>query len=404
MTISKGVLLSLTKSSWIRKMFEEGNRMKSIHGEDGVFDFTLGNPHLPPPPEFVDRLRELVNGSQEGIHRYMPNSGWPQVRDKIAVDLVKRTELPWTGSHIVMTVGAGGALNIILKTLLNPGDEVLVLSPYFVEYLFYIQNHGGVPVDCPTTEDFCPDPEELLSKVTSRTKAVIINSPNNPTGRVYSQSELEQFCDALRIASERIGHPIYLISDEPYRKITYDGLKCPEVAHCYDDSIIITSHSKDLGLAGDRIGYLAVHPAATNLPDLVAGCTFCNRTLGFVNAPSLFQLAIADCQHVTVDLSEYEQNRATLTKHLAQLGFRFVQPGGAFFLFPHSPEEDDVQFVEQAMEERILVVPGTGFGRAGHFRLSFAVPNEMVERSLSAWETLAAKCPALGRDQERTLD
>ena len=401
MPISLAVSKSISRSSWIRKMFEEGGRLKKIHGADEIYDFTLGNPHLPPPAILIDRLRELVNGSQEGIHRYMPNSGWPEVREKIAADLSRRTDLPWTGSHVVMTVGAGGALNISLKTLLNPGDEVIILSPFFVEYLFYIENHGGVAVDCPTTEDFCPDPEMLLSKVTERTRAVIINSPNNPTGRVYSEQELKSFCEALATASDRIGHPIYLITDEPYRKVTYDEVQCPEIANLYQDTIVITSHSKDLGLAGDRIGYLAVHPAATDQKALVEGCTFCNRILGFVNAPSLLQLAVADCQEATVDLTEYQLNRETLTQHLGQLGFQFVDPQGAFFLFPRTPEPDDVQFIEQAMEERILVVPGRGFGRPGHFRLSFAVPHSVVQQSLPAWERLAEKCPSL---KERTGD
>lgn len=385
-------------------MFEEGNRLKSIHGQDEVFDFTLGNPHLPPPPQFIEKLRELVNGPQEEIHRYMPNAGWPEVREKIAADLQRRNHLPWSGSNIVMTVGAGGALNILLKTLLNPGDEVIILSPYFVEYVFYIQNHGGVAVDCPTTKDFCPDPETLLSKVTNRTRAVIINSPNNPTGRVYTEQELTNFCDGLREASTRIGQPIYLISDEPYRKITYHGETCPEIPEFYDTTVVITSHSKDLGLAGDRIGYLAVSPKTIEAPDIVAGCTFSNRTLGFVNAPSLLQLAVADCQEMTVDCSEYSQNLSLLSAQFEKLGFDFVPPGGAFFLFPHSPGMDDVEFVQLAMEEKILVVPGSGFGRAGHFRLSFAVPGQMVEKSIEAWARLAERCPALGRDEERALE
>ncbi|MEC9476885.1 MAG: pyridoxal phosphate-dependent aminotransferase [Planctomycetota bacterium] len=404
MPISKALSDSLSRSSWIRKMFEEGNRLKSIHGEDEVFDFTLGNPHLAPPQQLIDRLRELTNGPQEEIHRYMPNAGWPEVREKIADDLKRRNPLPWSGSHIVMTVGAGGALNILLKTLLNPGDEVIILSPYFVEYIFYIQNHGGIVVDCPTNENFCPEPEALLSKITNRTRAVIINSPNNPTGRVYNEVELTQFSEGLREASSRIGHPIYLISDEPYRKITYGNVVCPEIVNFYDDTVVITSHSKDLGLAGDRIGYLAVSPKAADCPDIVAGCTFSNRTLGFVNAPSILQLAIADCQEVTVDCEEYARNLQVLSAQLEQLGFDFIQPGGAFFLFPTAPGNDDVEFVQTAMEEKILVVPGSGFGRAGHFRLSFAIPEELVTKSLPAWERLAERCPTLGRDEERTLD
>ncbi|NCG55516.1 MAG: pyridoxal phosphate-dependent aminotransferase [Proteobacteria bacterium] len=388
MLISMEIQESLKKSSWIRQMFEEGNRLKAEFGNEAVFDFSLGNPHLPPPQGFTDRLREIANGSQDSIHQYMPNAGWPEVREKIAHDLNRRDGLPWNGSDVIMTVGAGGALNIFLKAILNPGDEVVVLSPYFVEYLFYIKNHGGNLVDCPTREDFSPDPEALLACITEKTKAVIINSPNNPTGRVYTAEELSIFTDALEEASQKVGHPIFLVTDEPYKKVTYDGVICPEVQSHYSHTVVITSHSKDLGLAGDRIGYMAVSPNIEDRLELVAGATFANRTLGFVNAPSLLQLAVADCQELTVDCSEYQANRQLLMAQFDEIGLEYVRPDGAFFLFPKTPEADDVAFVKEAQKEKILVVPGSGFGRSGHFRLSYAVPEKQVRNSLPAWERL----------------
>ena len=369
-------------------MFEEGNRLKAEFGEEAVFDFSLGNPHLPPPAGFIDRLREIANGPQDTIHRYMPNAGWPDVREKIAQDLRQRDGMEWQGSDVIMTVGAGGALNIFLKAILNPGDEVIVLSPYFVEYVFYIRNHGGEIVECPTKEDFAPDPQALLDCVTEKTRAVIINSPNNPTGRVYTTEEVEIFARALEEASQRQGQPIFLVTDEPYKKVTYDGVTCPEIQSHYSHTVVITSHSKDLGLAGDRIGYMAVSPEIPDRQELVAGATFANRTLGFVNAPSLLQLAVADCQDLAVDTTEYAENRRLLMDHFEAIGLEFVRPDGAFFLFPKSLGMDDVDFVREALKENTLVVPGSGFGRKGHFRLSYAVSRKQVENSLPAWERL----------------
>ncbi len=401
MPISKSVQEALQRASWIRQMFETGTRLKQEYGADQIFDFTLGNPHQPPPQQFIDQLRDIVNGPQEEIHRYMPNAGWPAVRNKISEELTARIGIPYTGDRIVMTVGAGGAINVLLKSILDPGDEVIILSPYFVEYLFYIANHGGKVVVVETTEDFGLDPAALAAAVTDRTRAVIINSPNNPTGRVYSSSELEAFCSELRQQAKRISHPIYLVSDEPYRKILYPGFECPEVPIHYDDTVVITSHSKDLGLAGDRIGYLAISSKAADSEAVAEACTFSNRTLGFVNAPSLFQLAIAECQRISVDLSEYTRNRELLYNHLLNLGFDCSVPGGAFFLFPRSPIEDEVAFTNHLTEERILVVPGRGFGRSGYFRISFAIPTETVERSLEAWERIASCYPQLEDRREK---
>lgn len=397
MPISDFVREALSRSSWIRKMFEEGNRLKSIHGADQVFDFSLGNPDLPPPAEFTARLREIVNGDSEGIHRYMPNAGWPEVRAKLAAHLAGRTQVPFEAKHVLMTVGAGGALNVCMRAILNPGDEVIALAPYFVEYGFYVANHQGKLVVAETDDSFGPDPAALDRVITERTRMVIINSPNNPTGRVYTQAELEAVGECLRAASARIGRPIYLVTDEPYRKIVFPGYECPEIPPIYDHTIVVTSHSKDLGLAGERIGICAISPRAADADDLIAACTFTNRTLGFVNAPSLFQLAVADCQDVQVDLETYRKRRDLIVPHLQHLGFEVREPGGAFYLFPRSPIEDETEFTRSLLDERILVVPGRGFGRAGFFRISFAVPTPMIERSLEAWTRIAERFPQLSR-------
>lgn len=387
MPISRSVAEALERSSWIRRMFEEGARLRREHGDE-VYDFALGNPILSPPRALLDRMKELVD--EEGVHRYMPNAGWPEVREKIARSLEGRTGLPYRAEHVMMSVGAGGALNVFFRATLDPGDEVIVLSPYFVEYLFYIQNAGGVTVEVPTTEDFGPPPvERLLEAVTERTRAIVINYPNNPTGRIYTTAEMETFAAALRTASEKCGRSITLITDEPYRKIVYSGFECPEVPPFYDDTVLITSHSKDLGLAGDRIGYLAISPRAVEPDALAAACTFCNRTLGFVNAPSLFQLAIADFQDHSVDITPYRENRELILGHLVELGFQVQPPGGAFYLFPKSPIPDEVAFVQHIVKERLLVVPGRGFGTPGHFRISYAVPRETIEGSLPAWTRVA---------------
>jgi len=256
-----------------------------------------------------------------------------------------------------------------------------------------------------TTSNFGPPPAEaLLERVTRRTKAVVINFPNNPTGRVYSSAELQSFCDALRAASERIGTPILLITDEPYRKILYPGVECPEVPPAYDDTVLITSHSKDLGLAGDRIGTLAISPRIGDADELFAACTFCNRTLGFVSAPSLFQLAVADFQDASVDTTLYRENRRILVEHLRGLGFQFEEPGGAFYLFPKSPGENEIDFVNELLAERILVVPGRGFGSPGHFRISYAVPTETVVNSLPGWTRVAARHPSLSPCSEECCE
>jgi aspartate aminotransferase len=381
--ISSKVQDFMSRASWIRRMFEEGNDLKARFGAENVFDFSLGNPVMEPPMELVDTLRRLTADPEVGIHRYMPNAGYPAVRAKVAAALAAEAGVPVEARHLVMTVGAACGLNITLKALLDPGDEVLILAPYFVEYVFYADNHGGVAKVVETDADFLPDPAAIDAAIGPRTKVLILNSPNNPTGVVYPRSLLEELATTLEQAEARVGHPIYVISDEPYRKISYGDEVVPSLS-VFRNSILCTSHSKDLALAGERIGVAAVHPEAADSDELVAAMTFAIRTLGFVNAPALMQLAVADLQHVTVDVGEYRRNRDLLLGGLRDVGLECNEPGGAFYLFPRCPVEDDVAFIRRLQKQRLLAVPGSGFGRGGYFRLSYCVDREMIERALPA--------------------
>jgi len=398
MSISQKIKENLTKASWIRKMFEEGARLQAIAGPDKVFDFTLGNPCVDPPAAFREEHKKLALNPLPGMHGYMNNSGYLETRQAVAGVLEEETGLPFRPEHIVMTCGAGGGLNVVLKTILNPGEEVIVLAPYFVEYDFYVDNHGGAIKIASTKQDFLPDFEALAAVFTAKTKAIIINSPNNPTGVIYPESCLKQLESLLRAKEEEFGTTIYLISDEPYAKLVYDGAKVPSVFKFIHNSIVVTSHSKDLGLAGERIGYIAIHPEITGgAGTLFEGLVFCNRTLGFVNAPALMQRLVANLQREKADIDEYLEKRNLLYDHLTSLGFEMVKPQGAFYLFPRSPLPDDVEFVRVAQKYNILLVPGSGFGKPGYFRLSYSVPRQRVINSLPAFTALARELGLKGR-------
>lgn len=333
MPISAKVRGFIGKASWIRRMFEEGNELRAKYGADQVFDLTLGNPELEPPAPFVKRLRELAADPPAGMHRYMANAGYPWVRQRVAQSIAGETGVAVEGRHVVMTVGAACALNIALKALLDEGDEVLVLAPYFVEYLFYIDNHGGKATVVQTDEQFQPDLAAIDEAITAKTKVIILNSPNNPTGVVYSQQLLNDLAQLLDQASQRIGHTIYVITDEPYRKIVYQSQKSCSLA-AFRNCIFATSHSKDLALPGGRIGYAVVHPDADDAGEIVEAMTFAIRTLGFVNAPSLMQHAVAELQNVSVDVTEYRRKRDLLWAGLTEAGFECVKPGGRSTCFP----------------------------------------------------------------------
>ncbi len=376
----------MEKSSWIRKMFEEGIRLKKEFGEENVFDLSLGNPVMEPPQEVRKALVESAQDEAPGLHRYMPNAGFADVRAAIAESLAPECKVELSDNDVVMVCGAAGGLNITLKTLLDPGDEVIIFTPYFVEYLFYADNHGGKAVAVPTLEDFHLDFPALKNALNERTKAVIINSPNNPTGVVYSREELQELANILKAHSDKLGKAVYLISDDPYKKITFDGVEAPNIMEFYENSIYITSHSKDIALPGERIGFVTVHPKCESAGPLMAGLIFCNRVLGFVNAPALIQRVVKQVQGVTVDVEQYRRKRDYLYKELTRIGYQVVKPQGAFYFFPKSPLEDEVEFVKKLAEKKVLVVPGRGFGLPGYFRISYCLPDSVIEGSIAGFE------------------
>lgn len=381
MTIAKKIEGFIEKSSWIRKMFEEGTRLKKQYGEENVFDFSLGNPNLPPPAGFDDILKEEVAAMDTGGHGYMPNTGYPRVRESIAGFVNKEQDVDLSGDDIVMTCGAAGALNIVFKAILDPGDEIISPTPFFVEYRFYVDNHGGVLKTVPTHDDFTLDLSAIEAAITGKTKAVIINSPNNPTGQVYSRQALDALGGLLSAKSRETGRPIYLISDEPYRKIAYDGITVPSIFGCYPETILCTSYSKDISIPGERIGFVAVNPAATYKQQLLMGIALANRILGFVNAPALMQRIVARMQGQSVDIDKYRQKRDKLCDILSGCGYEFTKPAGAFYLFPRAPIPDDVAFAQALQEEKVLVVPGSGFGGPGHIRIAYCVEDHTIENA-----------------------
>ncbi len=386
MSASKKVQVAIEKSSWIRKMFEEGNLRRAKYGAENVFDFSLGNPNLEPPQKFLEVLERLTADRTPGQHAYMPNAGYPATRQALADYLSKYNEPTFGPDDVVMTVGAGGALNVVLKTIINPGDEVIIPSPYFVEYNFYLDTHQGVPNVVGTHPDFSLDFDAIENAITEKTKAILINTPNNPTGRVYTQEELERLAQLLTKNSEKIGETLYLISDEPYRRIIYDGIEVPSIFNVYKDSFVVNSFSKDLSLPGERIGYAAVNPGVSDKDMIVAGMVLCNRVLGYVNAPALMQRVVAELLEDSVDMAEYQKKRDMLCEGLAACGYEFNKPGGAFYLFPKTPIEDDVEFVRMLQEENILTVPGSGFGGPGHMRIAYCVDDKTIEKAIPGFE------------------
>jgi aspartate aminotransferase len=366
-------------------MFEEGIRLKQHYGAEQVYDFSLGNPIVEPPPEFHEVLHRLVSHPQPGMHRYMPNTGYPETRAAVAAQLTRETGITFTAEHIVMVVGAAGGLNVVLKTLLDPGDEVMIFSPYFVEYHFYVDNHQGVTKVVATDAQFNLDLEAIAHALSPRTKVVLINSPNNPSGAVYPAATLQALGELLRARQAAFGTTIYLVSDEPYKKLLYDNSVYPEIYPYYANSIAVTSHAKDLALPGERIGHIAVNPACAELGDLLDGLSFANRTLGFVNAPALMQHVVQHLQGVTIDMGQYERKRSLLCDNLAAMGYQFVTPQGGFYLFPRAPIADDVAFVQTLLQRRILTVPGKGFGTPGYFRIAYCVEDQTIAAALDGF-------------------
>ncbi len=372
-------------------MFEEGARLKVENGAENVFDFSLGNPNLAPPEKFRKVLKNTVMSLTGTDHGYMPNIGYPHVRKSLAEYLCKEQKVQVTENDVIMTCGAAGALNVILKAILDPGDEVITPAPYFVEYQFYVDNHGGILKTVSTTSDFSLDIDAIRAAITKKTKAVLINSPNNPTGQVYSKDSLDELGTLLKDKGKRLNRTLYLISDEPYRKIVYEEHTVPSIFKSYKESVIATSYSKDISIPGERIGYLAVHPEASFNNELMEGMALANRILGFVNAPGLMQRIVASLQGSSVDISAYARKKDILCNGLADSGYDFVEPPGAFYLFPKTPVPDDVTFVKELQKELILTVPGSGFGGPGHFRIAFCVDDLTIKNAMPGFKRVMEK-------------
>ena len=399
MPIATAVRASLEKGSWIRKMFEAGIQLKARLGASAVFDFSLGNPDLEPPAEFIKALHMAALSDELGAHAYMTNAGYPFARAAMAQKVSGEHDVQMTGDDVIMTVGAAGAINVILKTILNPGDEVVVIRPYFAEYSAYIDNYGGAMVVADSAPDFSLDPAAIARVLTGKTAAVIINSPNNPTGRVYPADSIKALAAVLSAHAGRSGRAPYLIVDEPYRDIVYDGVVVPPVLCYYPESIVASSFSKTLSIPGERLGYIAVNPGCDEKGILLAGLAASNRVLGFVNAPALMQRAVAASWQAKTDISRYARRRAMLASVLRDAGIHFAAPEGAFYFFCQSPQKSatggasakpgetaDVAFAMALKEHGVLSVPGVGFGYPGWFRLCYSVPEETIEGSRAAFK------------------
>ena len=385
-------MVNLVKnSSAIRAMFEEGKIMAAKYGAENVYDFSLGNPNVPAPAEVKKAVfEELEKEDPVVLHGYMNNSGYEDVRAAIADSINRKFQTSFGEKNIIMTVGAAGGLNVILKTLLNPGDEVIVIAPYFGEYNSYVSNYDGkIVVVSPNTETFQPNLEELEQKITARTKAVIINSPNNPTGVVYSEDTIKKMADILRSREKELGTDIYLISDEPYRELVYDGIEVPYLTKYYENAIIGYSYSKSLSLPGERIGYLVIPDEVSDAEDVIAAANVATRILGYVNAPSLMQKVVAKCLDAKVDVPFYNRNREALYNGLKELGFECIKPEGAFYLFVKSPVEDEKVFCAAAKKYNILIVPGSSFACPGFVRIAYCVSYETIMNSMPGFKALA---------------
>jgi aspartate aminotransferase len=367
-------------------MFEEGALLKKQHGPVKVFDFSLGNPDLEPPPAFHRVFLKLAKEDRKGSHAYMPNGGYPEVREVLARKASSEQNVAIDGSHIVMACGAAGGLNVVLKSILNPGDEVIVSKPYFMEYRPYVANHGGRITEVDALPDFSLDIEGIRARLSPKTVAVLINSPNNPTGRIYAEETIAILAAILEEHGKKCGRFPYLISDEPYRELAYDGVKVPPVLSAYSESIVVTSYSKSLSLPGERIGFIAVCPKLKDKQNLIAALIYATRILGFVNAPALMQRIVAELTLARVDVDVYARRRAAFTKILDEAGIEYAKPEGAFYLFCKVPTGDDLAFVEHLKRHLILGVPGSGFGKPGWLRFAYCVDEKIIKASGTAFK------------------
>lgn len=388
--ISEKMYALTQRNSAVREMFEEGNRLAAIYGRENVYDFSLGNPNIPAPEKVKAAVTEVLETEPSTmVHGYMSNAGYPDVRSAIALSLNKRFETAFGAENILMTVGAAGSLNVILKTLLNPGDEVLALAPFFLEYGNYVANYDGKLVVVPACPpDFQPDAQAVKNAVTEKTKAVIINSPNNPTGVIYSEETLKRLAAVLEEKQAEYGHPIFIIADEPYRELCYDGAEVPWLTKLYRNTIVGYSWSKSLSLPGERIGYLVIPSEIDDYSVIFDAASIANRVLGFVNAPSLMQRAVMRCLDEKTDIAAYDSNRKQLYNGLKAAGFSCAYPQGAFYMWVKTPG-DDKEFCTMAKKYNILVVPGTSFACPGYVRIAYCVSPKTIEGALPGFKQLA---------------
>lgn len=391
--ISEKMKPYVKNNSAIRMMFEEGNRLRAKYGADKVFDFSLGNPSVPAPDSVREAIIELVNTTDPTVlHGYMSNAGFEDVRQTIAESLNRRFDTKFSAKNLIMTVGAASGLNVILKTILNPGEEVIVFAPYFLEYGAYVRNYDGVLVEIsPDTTTFQPNLAEFEQRITPKTRAVIVNTPHNPTGVVYSEETIKKLSAILEAKQKEFGTVSYLISDEPYRELAYDGVEVPYLTKYYNNTVVGYSYSKSLSLPGERIGYLVIPDEADGSEELISAATIANRTLGCVNAPSLIQKVVAKCVDAKTDLAAYDKNRQALYNGLKECGFECIKPQGAFYLFVKSPVEDEKAFCEAGKKYNILMVPGSSFACPGYVRLAYCVSYETIVNSLPEFKKLAAE-------------
>ena len=391
--ISEKMKPYVKNNSAIRMMFEEGNRLRAKYGADKVFDFSRGNPSVPAPDSVREAIIELVNTTDPTVlHGYMSNAGFEDVRQTIAESLNRRFGTSFAAKNLIMTVGAASGLNVAFKTILNPGEEVIVFAPYFLEYGAYVRNYDGVLVEIsPDTTIFQPNLAEFEQKITPKTRAVIVNTPHNPTGVVYSEETIKKLSAILEAKQKEFGTVIYLISDEPYRELAYDGVEVPYLTKYYNNTVVGYSYSKSLSLPGERIGYLVIPDEADGSEELISAATIANRTLGCVNAPSLIQKVVAKCVDAKTDLAAYDKNRQALYNGLKECGFECIKPQGAFYLFVKSPVEDEKAFCEAGKKYNILMVPGSSFACPGYVRLAYCVSYETIVNSLPEFKKLAAE-------------
>ncbi len=394
MVVSNKMRNFAENSTWISKIFNDGAQLKAEFGEEQVLDFRSEKPDLPPPAQYDEILLKAAKNNSPGVHAYMPNGGYPWVKEILAKRLSAEQELAIEHDEMLVTGGAAGGLNVALKALLNPGEEVIVIAPYFAEYGYYIDNHGGVMKIVKSDDSFNVDLGELEAALSEKTKAIIINSPNNPSGQIYSKQSLLELGQLLERTSSKFNTTIFILADESYRKVVYDNYPVPAIMPIYANSIIIKSHSVDLSLSGQRIGYLAVHPQIADKAHLLGALTLANRMLGFVNAPALMQRVVAELQDCTIDTSIYGRRKNLLCQILKGAGYEFIEPKGALYVFPKTPIADDVEFVALLQNEKILTLPGKYFGSPGHMRVALNAPEAVIKKSADGFErTFNAAAP-----------